>query len=356
MRFNSRNSHLRSLCALAFLCACAIVLLTSSAFAAFSKVGTTGAAFLKISVGRPTGMGDAFCAVADDPSATWYNPAGIAHLGRREIMLNHIQWIAGMNHEHLAGILPISGIGTVGLSVTALGTGDIAITTIDNPSTRAREDTFTGVSYSGNDFAVTATYARLITDKLAFGLSAKGVTEQIYNSSASGVGLDIGLLYNTGFNNLRIGAAVMNFGSDLSFSGLNLDFIDSTRNTRPPASYKTTPAPLPIIFRFGLAYDVLNAGNNKLVADVDLVHPSDINETVNFGLEYGYASRFFVRAGYILNTDFDYIADVGWTQGLSAGAGVSFTPVRGLDMKLDYGYRHQGFLGGTHRLTLGFSF
>ena len=319
---------------------------------AFSKVGTTAAAFLKISVGRPTGMGDAFVAIADDPTAAFFNPAGLGHIGERQVMLNHIQWIAGINHEYISGVLPISGIGTVGINVTALGTGNMEQTLIDDPGSPAREDQGTGLLFSGNDIAVGLSYGRLITEKLAFGFGVKSVTEQIWNSTASGVGVDVGLLYNTGWRSLRVGASVTNFGPDLSYSGLNLDFVDSTQQTKPPATYKSTPAPMPVTFRFGLGYNFIDLPKSRLVGDVELVHPSDINETINAGLEYAYDGRFFLRGGYIFNTDPDYAADIGWNQGLSAGAGIAFTPRPNLNMKIDYGYRNQGFLGNTHRLAL----
>jgi hypothetical protein len=322
----------------------------------FSKVGTTDGQFLKISVGRPTGMGDAFVGIADDPAAAFFNPAGLGHIGQRQVMLNHIAWIAGMNHEYLSGIMPIKGIGTVGVSVTALMTGDMEQTLIDNPSSPAREDLGTGILYSGSYIAVAASYARLITDKLAFGVSVRSINERIWDMAASGVAVDVGLLYNTGWNNLRIGAAVTNFGPDLSYSGRNLDFTDSTWKVNPPATYKTTPAPVPVTFRFGLGYDVFSANSSKLVAALDLVHPADVNETINLGLEYGYLGRYFLRAGYILNTDVAYAKDLGYAQGISAGAGIAVKPVSNLDLKLDYGYRNQGMMGHTHRLTLGVMF
>jgi hypothetical protein len=92
------------------------------------------------------------------------------------------------------------------------------------------------------------------------------------------------------------------------------------------------------------------------VLGLDLVHPSDINETVNIGLEYGILGRYFLRAGYVWNTDISYQQAVGWNQGISAGAGLAFSPVKNLNLKLDYGYRNQGYLGGTHRVTLSVGF
>jgi opacity protein-like surface antigen len=183
-------------------------------------------------------------------------------------------------------------------------------------------------------------------------VGAKSINEMIWHETSSGIGLDVGLLYNTGWHSLRIGSAVTNFGPDVSFSGLDLNFFDSAFVTRPPSTLQSTPSPVPITFRFGLAYNIIDAAKNKLVADVDLVHPSDINETVNGGLEYSIDNKFFLRGGYILNTDPSYASSLGWEQGVSAGAGIAFAPSKDVHMKLDYGYRNQGYLGDTHRLTL----
>ena len=74
----SQKSEVRSQKYQKWLLVACCLLLASTTFAAFSKVGTVAAPFLKISVGRPTGMGDAFTGIADDASAMFYNPAGLA--------------------------------------------------------------------------------------------------------------------------------------------------------------------------------------------------------------------------------------------------------------------------------------
>ena len=59
------------------------VILLSSAYAWAISEG--GAIFLMIRPGaRPSGMGSAFCAIADDATATYYNPAGMAFLKRND--------------------------------------------------------------------------------------------------------------------------------------------------------------------------------------------------------------------------------------------------------------------------------
>jgi hypothetical protein len=336
----------------------AALLLVSSGFAAFSKVGTTGAAFLKIGVGRATGMGEAFVAVADDASASYFNPAGLSRAGR-QVQLNHVDWIADVNHDNLCVVLPVTDFGTVAFTVTALTMGDMEQTTIDNPNTRAREDEGTGLIFGASDMAFGVSYARIITDKLAFGLTAKAVSQTVWDMSASAAGVDLGLFYNTGFRSLRIGAAVTNFGTQLSFSGRQLDYSFFWPDSGPSViqgSYKTTPMPLPTSFRFGVAYDVLDQGPNRLTAAVDITHPSDINETVNFGLEYGMSKTFFLRGGYVLNADTDYQEEIGWLTGLSAGLGVMTKPASSLNLGLDYSFRYLSYVKPTHRLQLTVGF
>jgi hypothetical protein len=334
------------------------LLVVSASWAAFSKVGTTGASFLKIGVGRATGMGDAFVAIADDASACFFNPAGLSRAGR-QFQLNHVNWIADINHDNLTAVLPVGNFGTVAFNVTALTMGDMEQTTIDNPNTRVREDEGTGQIFGASDFAAGVSYARIITDKLSFGLSVKAINQSIWDMSASAFGADLGLYYNTGFRSLRIGAAVTNYGTMLAFSGRQLDYSFFWTDSGPnpiQGSYQTTPAALPTSFRFGVAYDILDQASSRLTAAVDITHPSDINETVNFGLEYGLNKAFFLRGGYILNADTKYQELLGWMTGLSAGLGVSTDPAKGLRLGLDYSFRYLQWVKPTHRviLTVGF--
>ena len=58
-------------------------------------VSEAGVLFLRIASGaRAAGMGEAFVAVADDATATHWNPAGLASIGKTEIFaeLSHLQF------------------------------------------------------------------------------------------------------------------------------------------------------------------------------------------------------------------------------------------------------------------------
>lgn len=334
----------------------ALVLLTVTALpaaAAFTKIGMAGMPFLKIGVGRCTGMGEAFVAVADDASAAYWNPAGVALLRGRQAVLNHIDWVGDISHEFASVVVPTRA-GSFGVALTALMLGKFEETTI-------QEYQGTGRTFTGSDVALAFSYGRMFTEKLAFGASAKYVSEQVWDVGAQGLAFDFGVHYNTGWRNLRIGMAMANFGPDLRYSGSQLNFTHDPGWEWPwtrepiPGTYLTETFPLPVTFRFGLAYDVMRTENSALAAAVDLVHYNDVNEKVNIGLEYNH-QPVYVRAGYILNTDLDYADALGYATGLSAGAGFRVRPGPGIGLQLDYGYRNLARLGASHRLTLAVDF
>jgi hypothetical protein len=313
-----------------------------------------GLPFLKIGVGRSTGMGEAFVAIADDASAAFWNPAGLALSNRREVVLNHIDWLADVSHEYLSAAVPTRA-GNWGLSVTSLSLGQLEETTIE-------EYQGTGRTFTGSDLAIGVSYSRMFTDKLAFGLTAKAVSEQIGDYvGTAGLAFDFGVHYSTGWRNLRLAMAMANFGPDLRYTGSKLNFTHDPDWEWPwtrepiPATYLTETFPLPTIFRFGLAYDIFNSGVSHLVGAVDLNHYNDVNEKVNFGVEYRFGG-FLLRGGYILNLDADYARRIGWSTGLSAGAGVRVRPAGAFDLCFDYGYRNLGRLGLSHRFTLAVGF
>lgn len=330
-----------------------ILLGLTPGFAAFSKVGMAGLPFLKIGVGRGTGMGEAFVAIADDASAAYWNPAGLALVSNRQVILNHIDWISDLSHEFAAAVVP-SNLGSFAVSVTALSLGKFEETTVD-------EYQGTGQTFTGADISAGISYARMFTDKLCFGLTAKVISEKIWDVGTSGVAFDFGVHYNTGWRNLRLGMVIANFGPDLRYSGSQLNFTYDPDWEWPwtrepiPATYLTETFPLPVLFRCGLAYDIFNTDFTALTAAVDLNHFNDVNEKVNFGLEYK-SHGFTLRGGYILNTDVNYAADIGWETGIAFGAGFRVKPSSAFALGLDYGYRNLGRLGMSHRLTLGVDF
>ncbi|MBE0433107.1 PorV/PorQ family protein [candidate division WOR-3 bacterium] len=362
-----------------------LVVCTLPLYAGFAKLGTSGAQFLKIGVGRGAAMGEAFVAISDDVSATFWNPSGLATVTNREISFYHNEWIADIRHDYLTAAFPLGGFGTMGVSITALTMGEMEITDIDDPSTTIREDTGTGTYFNASDYAVGLSFGRMFTDRLAAGLTLKAVQEQVSNMTATGVAMDFGIHYNTGFKGLRLAAAMCNFGTDIAFSGRDLEFVQNPYPESPiyyellPSTYRATPYPLPLIFRFGIAFDPIANESNRLTLALDLNHPNDNYETINLGVEYGYLNTLFLRAGYKAYTNIDYMKAMtggepvldtvenvmtypDWGDDVmellnNLTAGVGFHLKTGVtQFKIDYAYMNKGILKATHRigLTIGF--
>ena len=82
--------------------------LLSSAYG-IDKTGTTAAKFLSIGVGsRSAGLGNAFVAIADDPTAMYWNPAGISRLESHEAIVNHNNWFADIGLDYSGVVVKVS--------------------------------------------------------------------------------------------------------------------------------------------------------------------------------------------------------------------------------------------------------
>src|SRR5512139_3372456 len=70
-------------------------------------VGEAGFAFLKVGVGaRAMGMGSAYVAEAGDPTAVYWNPAGLGGLDRTQITFMHSEWIQDFRQDFAAVAAP----------------------------------------------------------------------------------------------------------------------------------------------------------------------------------------------------------------------------------------------------------
>ena len=96
------------------------------------RYGTTTANFLEIGIGSASGgMGEAYVAVANDLSAVYWNPAGLASLKGVGVQFMIQPWIVDINTIFAASALSIPRVGTFALSLTQVGYGDMKVTTLN---------------------------------------------------------------------------------------------------------------------------------------------------------------------------------------------------------------------------------
>ncbi len=311
-----------------------------------TNVGTTAAPFLEIGVGaRAIGMGGAFVATANDVSAMYWNPAGVAGLKRVQAVFVHTDWLVDISYDYAGLVFPLMQYGTIGLNLTALNMGEMKVRTIDHPEG-------TGEYFDASDMAIGLSYGIHITNRFAIGFNFKFIQQTIWKEHARGFAVDIGTLYQTPWKGFRIGAALTNFGTDMQMSGNDLlvyhdiDPYQMGNNDHIFAELSTDSWPLPLNFQLGLAYDALQTENHLLTLEVDAMHPIDNSESINLGMEYGFLKRYFLRAGYrnlfLRNGE----------EGLTLGAGVNLGLFGGIHAAFDYAYADFGRLQNTQRFSI----
>jgi hypothetical protein len=332
----------------------ALLMLHSMASAQYSgnvsNVATTSASFLEIGVGaRAVGMGGAFVATANDASAIYWNPAGLGNLHRPEILFVHTRWIADISFDFAGAVLPLGRIGTLGASITMLNMNDQLVRTVDKPEG-------TGEYFGVNSMALMLSYGFSITDRFVIGFNGKYIREKIWKESAQAFAVDIGTVFRTGLNNMRIGAVLTNFGTDMRMEGEDLlvfhdpDPYQMGNNDQIFAELKTEKWPLPLNFQAGLAMEVLKSELHRITIEADAMHPIDNKESVHMGLEYALREQFLIRGGYrnLFLPDSE--------EGLTLGAGFNIRFLNNFQVLIDYAYADFGRLQNAQRFSVSMRF
>ena len=155
----------------------------------------------------------------------------------------------------------------------------------------------------------------------------------------NGVLVDLGTYYKIGIGSGRFAVAVTNFGGQLTPSG-----SIASLNGPPVTEFQSFNPPT--LFRIAYAQEVYENEKSKLTSSIQLSHPNDNSENINFGLEYWWDRQIALRGGYKLNVD---------EESLSLGAGVNST-VAGTNITIDYSYSNFSILGNVNRFSFNIGF
>lgn len=374
---NPRRFRPATLAAL-LLTACALFAVAAPPAAA-QIVTTTAVPFLQIEPdSRAAGMGMTGVAIADNASALFWNPAGLADQQGAEVTFTHAPWLpnlgADLFFEYLAGKYAVEGVGTFAGHITFLNLGEQQRT--DEQGT----DLGTFKSY---DLAVGASYGRQITPTLALGTGARLIYSNLSGGATVGgeetsagvsVGLDLGVLWKPDVSeNLHpaLGLNLANMGPHISYSSASEggDAIPSNIRLGGALEYE-----LDDFNRLTFALDA----NKLLVArddstgefesfpsalfsswqsvTVDLDGPDGAGEpetvgllrqfTIGTGAEYWYNDLFALRAGYFYEDPSN-----GNRQFLTFGAGIRYSLV-GVDLSYIYALEENSPLSEQIRFSV----
>jgi hypothetical protein len=302
------------------------ILLPVSAFAGsiFEKVGTFDGQFLKIGVGaRAAAMGGAFVGVADDATALYWNAAGIARIDpdKSEFSFNHAIWPADLQFTQAGYVFHVKRFpGAFGFSVRSLRMNPMEETTAFQPNG-------TGQTFDAGLMTAGFSYARSFTDKFSAGGTISLIHEGLAEFSQQTYAVDLGTLYDVGALGMRIGMAISNMGSEVTFI---------QRQARIPG-----------IFRVGTSMNLMQTADQKVLGSFEFSHPPDNAERLNFGMEYSFQKYVFLRGGYNVNYD---------AEGLAAGVGFHIPVSVAGQADVDYAFTDMKDLGAAHRISVKFLF
>ena len=307
----------------------------SSTFAGdVSRKGTNGAEQLLVPVGaKSIATGGAFISDVKGVEAIYYNPAGLDLAGRSEAMFSYMNYLADIKVSFFALSANLGDLGTFGLSFKTFNLGDIPITTFEQPDG-------TGATYSPSLMTAGLTYSKQITDRVSAGATLKVIYEAITNVSATGAAIDFGVQYKFP-NNMRLGVAVTNIGSNMSYRGPDMQTKQSIPGNPPGAGFgvyepSTEEFQIPSYFELSTSYKYDFNQQNYLMLAGKFTNNNFFEDVLSFGLEYGFLNTFYLRGGYnyLLNSKPEENL-----YGLTLGAGISYSFEGSVFFDFDYAYR-----------------
>jgi len=329
MKKNTRFGTLTVIAALAII---GLLALPVSAKNISSRAGTTGFSFLKLGVGaKAVAMGGAFTAIADDPSAVYYNPSGTIHLKRRELLAGYHNYVLDIQSGFIAYSQPLLEKYSLGFFIDYLNFGDFTQTNINGE--RIGE-------FSGSDFLIGTNFSTKIIPELAAGINFKYMHEGISGVDIQGESSNPGadaIAFDLGFH-FKMPDSLTTFG----FMAYNLGGIISGYS----ANHKDK---LPMGVRLGLSHSLREL---PLRMALDGVLPNDNDPYFNIGTEFYKFEPLYLRLGYSLfgeNYKTGSNSD-GWG-GISAGFGLDIR-----DYHFAYAFMPYLDLGSSHRVTISGEF
>lgn len=294
-----------------------LFLLTGILYAAnpYAQFRTYSNEFLNIGAGaRGLGMGSTQVASADDATAGYWNPAGLAHVtDNPTLSLMHADYFAGIGkYDYLAAAFPMGqGNQTLGFSLLRFGVDDIPNTLfLVQPDGSINYNNIQ--TFSSADYAFLVSYGKMISDDGDRQFSWGGNTKIIYRkvgsfANAWGFGFDLGLMYKTG--SWRLGLAAKDVTTTFNewaftFSDVEKQVLYLTKNDIPVKSSELT-APRLV---FGGGYNFAFGDKFHLLAQTDLditfdgkrntiISSKPISVDPKIGLEANINDNVFIRAG-----------------------------------------------------------
>lgn len=288
------------------------VLLLSCTLPGLAQTRKYSNEFLNIGVGaRALGMSNSFIVSANDVTAGYWNPAGLAAMGNQhQLTFMHSEYFAGIaKYDYGALATRLDSNSVLGVSAVRFGVDDIPNTTeLIDANGNVDYDRIT--KFSAVDFALLISYAKSFNKipGLRLGANVKVIRRRVGDfAGAWGFGLDAGAQYDL----KKWKFAVMARDVTSTFNAWSFNLSDATKavfqttgNEIPENSVEIT---MPKVL-LGVARKFDLSPKISLLAESDLDITYDGKRNVMFksdvmsidphiGLEASYNNIIFVRGG-----------------------------------------------------------
>ena len=286
----------------------------------------SGASFLKLGVGaRALGLGSAYTSVANDVTALYWNPGGLAQLKNREVSAMHAELFADTRFDFFGYAHP-----------TSKGTWSIGAVYLSQGSIEGRSETRTKSSdFTASDLSVTFGASKYVSGRTSLGLNLKVLQSKMAGNSSSGFALDAGSIWKISDSKLEMGFAVQNLG--------------------PQMKFREEGYPLPLSLASGVSYPIFS----RLLISADLKYqPYDTRTSLSIGTEFSPVSMLSLRVGYLTNAiraigskNNNFEEKVSNLSGFGLGIGFKIG-----SSAMDYSFTPAGELGNSQRIYLSIRF
>ncbi|MEL6624021.1 MAG: type IX secretion system outer membrane channel protein PorV [Bacteroidota bacterium] len=346
------------------------------------KVITTAVPFLIVAPdSRHGGMGEAGVALANDATATHWNPSALSFIDRQMgFSMSYSPWLRALgipdiNLMYLSGYLKTGKTGTVGASLRYFSLGEIDFTNIQGD--------YTGTD-KPNELALDVAYSLKVSDQLSAAISLRYLNSRLTsgngpdetNRTVNSAAGDISLFYTKDFTISGASDLPVQFSSGLHISNIGPKISYSP--TKDLRDFIPTNLRVGYAFKFFLDdYNSLTFTNdfNKLLVpsprdsgvnvreipllegvfssfgDADGGFGEELQEiNISVGAEYWYRNLFAARAGFFYESP-----NKGNRRFITLGAGVKYN-VFGLDFSYLAPIQQNHPLQNTLRFTLTYDF
>ena len=253
------------------------------------RAGLAAFSFLKNDMNpRSAGLAGASVAVNTGGYSTFSNPAFAADLTGLNATYSSYLVGAGIHQGYFSMVMPSTESSAIGVSVNFLTSGAMDVRTEFQPDG-------TGEQVYASTVGLGVSYSKRLSDMFTFGTTVRYINESLAEYKNHTFTLDLGLAYQTDWNDFAFAVMLQNFGGNSTLKGDYLE-VDFNRNGVPLDNYVSAS-----VFRLGFSMVPYKRDKHSLTVDFELQHPSDNAENFRVGLEFEYLKLFYFRGGFKMN-------------------------------------------------------